>query len=248
MFDVATITVITLAFIAAGAVKGALGLGLPTIGMGLLTLVMSPPVAAALMILPSLLTNIWQALDGGATRDLLRRLWPMLATAFVVTALSSPLVVNASAATSGFWLGVALLAYAVSGLLNWKLPVPDRAEPVMGIGIGAATGVVTGASGVFVLPSVPYLAGIGLERDRLVQAMGMSFTFSTFGLAIGLAAQGQMSAGATGASAFAVIPALVGMRIGSALRARISATTFRRLFFLLLGALGLQCIIAGLMA
>ncbi len=63
-------------FVLAGFIKGVIGLGLPTISMGLLAVVLSPVEAAALLILPSLVTNVWQMVDGPHLRSLLRRLWP----------------------------------------------------------------------------------------------------------------------------------------------------------------------------
>jgi hypothetical protein len=66
-------------FLFAGFVKGVAGVGLPSIGMGLLTLTESPAKAAALLILPLLATNLWLFLAGPALRSLLRRLgWMML--------------------------------------------------------------------------------------------------------------------------------------------------------------------------
>jgi uncharacterized protein len=191
-----------------------------------------------LLFLPSLLTNVWQGLDGRATARLLRRLWPMLAAAFAATLGFSALLAKGSSETAGFWLGAALIAYGMVGLMNWHLAVPPRSEPGFGIGAGLATGFTTGATGVFVLPAVPYLAGIGLDRDRLVQAMGLSFTVSTLALGLGLWLHDAFPPGATWGSALALLPAVLGMKLGAALRTRISASAFRTLFFLLLVALG----------
>lgn len=76
------------------------------------------------------------------------------------------------------------------------------------------------------------------ERDDLVQALGLSFTVSTFALAAGLALHGALPAAAAGASLLAVLPALAGMAIGAWLRRRAPAETFRRAFFVGLLALG----------
>ncbi|MBC9180142.1 TSUP family transporter, partial [Pseudoroseomonas ludipueritiae] len=137
-------------------------------------------------------------------------------------------------------LGAALLAYAAFGLLPLRLPaVAPRAEPWAGPLIGLLTGLVTAATGVFVLPAVPYLQALGLERDRLVQALGLSFTVSTLALAAGLATGGGFGGGTLSGSMLALLPALAGMALGGWLRGRVAASTFRRCFFgglLLLGA------------
>ena len=71
------IVALTGIFTLAGTVKGAIGLGLPTVSMGLLSLMMPPGQAAALLLRPSLITNLWQLLCGPRLGALWRRLWPM---------------------------------------------------------------------------------------------------------------------------------------------------------------------------
>jgi uncharacterized membrane protein YfcA len=100
------------------------------------------------------------------------------------------------------------------------------------------TGLVTAARGVFVIPAVPYLGALGLTKDDLIQALGLSFTVSTVALAAALAGGGSFDAGTAGASALALAPALVGMAVGGWVRGRVSEQVFRRCFFLGLLALG----------
>jgi uncharacterized membrane protein YfcA len=62
------------AFLLAGLVKGVIGLGLPTVAIGLLGLLMTPAQAAAILVVPSLVTNIWQFVAGGELLALVRRM------------------------------------------------------------------------------------------------------------------------------------------------------------------------------
>lgn len=225
-------------FLAAGAVKGLAGFGLPTLGMGLLALSMAPAEAAALLLAPSFVSNIWQLAEGGGVRALARRLWPMLLAALVATPLAVGLMTGAGAGTAARGLGAMLAVYALLGLFRVRLDVPRRAEGWAGPLVGAVTGALTGATGVFVVPAGPYLAGLGLDRDRLVQAMGLSFTVSTVGLGIGLALRGAVEPGGLGASLLAVAPALLGMWLGGRLRRRIPQEAFRIGFMIALLLLG----------
>jgi uncharacterized membrane protein YfcA len=84
------------------------------------------------------------------------------------------------------------------------------------------------------------LQALGLERNALVQALGLSFTVSTLALAGGLFWSGALSGGELGASTLALVPALLGMWLGQWLRQRISAQAFKRVFFFGMGALGLH--------
>ncbi|MNR47861.1 Sulfite exporter TauE/SafE [compost metagenome] len=95
------------------------------------------------------------------------------------------------------------------------------------------------------IPAVPYLQSLGLNRDEMVQALGLSFTVSTLALAIGLAGQGALGAQALGASLLVLAPALLGMFCGQWLRQRISAAVFKRCFFIGLALLGAHLLING---
>ncbi|EUB84165.1 protein of unknown function DUF81 [Pseudomonas sp. GM30] len=232
-------------FIMAGLVKGVIGLGLPTVAMGLLGLAMAPSQAAALLIIPATLTNLWQLAFGGHLQALIKRLWPLLLMIFLGTAVGTLSIGMAG----GHWvvrgLGAALLLYALSGLLLPTLRVNPRDEPWLGPLCGLITGVITSATGVFVIPAVPYLHALGLQRDELVQALGLSFTVSTLALAGGLFWRGALGGGELSASLLVLIPAMLGMWFGQWLRQRISAVLFKRVFFIGLGALGAHLLISG---
>ncbi len=232
-------------FLLAGTVKGVIGLGLPTVAMGLLGLAMAPAQAAALLIIPATLTNLWQLAFGGHLNSLIKRLWPMLLLIFLGTGIGTLWL----GISGGHWvvrgLGAALLLYALSGLFLPTLHVNPRHERWLGPLCGLITGVITSATGVFVIPAVPYLQALGLSRDELVQALGLSFTVSTLALALGLLWHGALGGGELSASLLALIPAMLGMWLGQWLRQRISAVLFKRVFFIGLGALGAHLLISG---
>ena len=240
------VIVIAAVFVLAGLVKGAVGLGLPTVAMGLLGLVMLPAEAAAILLLPSFVTNIWQLLAGPDVTALVRRLWPTMLAVFAATLASTGLITSSYTSIVTAGLGVVLLVYAALGLLRLRMSVPSAAEPWAGPVVGALTGIMTGATGVFVIPAVPYLGGLGFGRDDLVQALGLSFTVSTVALGIGLWANGAVPLHQLGISAFAIVPALAGMWLGGWLRGRIEAETFRRWFFTGLALLGTHICWQGL--
>ncbi|MDD1958369.1 sulfite exporter TauE/SafE family protein [Pseudomonas sp. 8209] len=236
---------VVLTFVLAGTVKGVIGLGLPTVAMGLLGLAMSPAQAAALLIVPSTVTNLWQLAAGGHLRALLRRLWPMQLMIFIGTLLGSVWLGIDSGAWAAHALGAALLVYALYGLCHPGLHLAPRHERWLGPLCGLVTGIITAATGVFVIPAVPYLQALGLHREQMVQALGLSFTVSTLALAVGLAGQGALGGEALGASLVVLIPALLGMWLGQCLRQRISAVLFKRCFFIGLALLGAHLALNG---
>lgn len=230
-------------FLLAGAVKGVVGLGLPTVAMGLLSLSMPPAEAAAILLLPSFITNVWQLAEGPRLGNLIRRLWPTLLAIFISTVVASGVIASTKSTVASVALGAALLLYAVAGLCNFHINVSPTSERWAGPLVGGVTGFITGATGTFVIPAVPYLAGLGLPRDELVQALGLSFTVSTVALALGLLWHDALELHSISNSAVAVVPALIGMFLGGQIRRRVSPERFRRWFFIGLAALALHLIL-----
>lgn len=233
-------------FFAAGTVKGVTGMGLPTVAMGVLGALISPLAAASLLIVPSFVTNVWQLLSGPDFRGIMRRLWPMMLAICAGTMLGVSWLTSGDAAATTSLLGLALVIYAGYTLLARQLAIPERLEPLLSPLIGGVTGIVSGATGVFVIPAVPYLQALGFSRDDLVQALGLSFTVSTVALAVALGAQGAVATDRMMLSLLALVPAMIGMWAGQRLRHRISPATFRRVFLVFLLLLGTEMVLRPL--
>lgn len=236
------------AFGVGGFVKGVVGLGLPTVSMGLLGLFLPPAQAAVLLLLPSFVTNLWQIGGWAPLQTALRRTWSLQVGVVIGTVFAPVGLATLDPRIGALGLGAALLVYAVFGLAKLTLAVPLRWQPIASPLVGLATGAVTAATGVFVFPAVPYLQGLGMDKERLVQAMGLSFGVSTLALGWRLAADGAVPALAWGDAASGLLPlaaALLGMGAGQWLRRRLSEATFRRVFFAGIGAVALHLLLKG---
>lgn len=235
------IALIAGAFLAAGTIKGILGMGLPTVAMALLTLAMAPAQAAAVVVVPSLVTNVWQLGAGPSVRAVLKRFGWMMIAICLGTFLGIALFAGASEAAKGV-LGAVLALYGISGLMSLRFHVPVRSERWLSPVVGFITGVLTGATGIFVIPAVPYYASLVMDKEMLVQTMGLAFTVSTLALAAGLTYTGHFHLSAGTASLLAVIPAIGGMYLGQRIRVRLRPDVFRRWFFGALIPLGVYMV------
>lgn len=240
MFDLDTWGLPVLVFVAAGTVKGLVGLGLPTVAMALLAQTMTPAAAAALLIVPSFVTNVWQLGPTATLAPLWRRLWPMQLGVCTGTWVGAWLLGAPAGAWATAAVGAALVLYAVWGLSTARFTVSAAHERWLGPTVGALTGLLTAATGVFNVPAVPYLQSLGIGPDELVQAMGISFTTSTVALAIGLYANESYSAASLAASMLMLPPALIGMFLGQRMRQTLSPSIFRTCFLIALLVLGAQ--------
>ena len=239
MPDAVTMAIVTATFLFAGTVKGVIGLGLPTVSLAILTVAFDLPTAMVLLLVPSFVTNLWQAAVGGNGRAIVFRLWPFLVMATVSIWLGASALTRIDVAWLQALLGLLLIVYSTLDLSGYRLTISPRREVWTGPLVGAANGVLTGMTGSFVVPGVMYLQAIGLPRDMLIQAMGMLFTVSTLALALALQGNGLLDLGVGTVSLASLLPAALGMALGRRIRRFLSEQVFRRLFFaalLLLGA------------
>jgi uncharacterized protein len=228
---------IAAAFLLAGFVKGVIGLGLPTVSMGLLAVSMPPAHALAIVIVPAIVTNIWQTFVGPYLRDIIRRLWPLMVGTVIGIWLNAGMLTGPYAR-----YGILLLVYAVIGLGTFRFKVARSDEKWIGGLVGVATGMVSAATGVQVIPSMPFMQAIGMEKDELVQALGVFFTVATVALAFNLTSAGLLTAATALPGAVAMAAAFAGMFIGQAVRSRMQPETFRRWFLVAMIVLGLYLV------
>ena len=238
MFD-SLLILVAAAFLLAGFIKGVLGLGLPTVSMGLLAVTMPPGQAIAIVIVPAIVTNIWQTFVGPYLRDIIRRLWPLMVGTVIGIWLNAGLLTGPYAPYGTVVLGVLLVIYAIIGLSKFNFRVARRNEKWIGGIVGLVTGAVSAATGVQVIPSMPFMQAIGMEKDELVQALGVFFTVATIALAFNITASGLLTAATALPGAVAMVASFAGMFIGQAVRARMQPDVFRRWFLIAMIFLGL---------
>jgi uncharacterized protein len=230
---------IAAAFLLAGFVKGVIGLGLPTVSMGLLAVAMPPSRALAIVIVPAIITNIWQTFAGLYLRDIIRRLWPLMAGTALGIRLNAGMLTGSYARYGTIFLGILLVIYAAIGLRKFAFSVAPRDEKWIGGIVGLITGAISAATGVQVIPSMPFMQAIGLEKDELVQALGVYFTVATVALAFNLTSEGLISAATALPGSIAMATSFAGMFIGQALRSRMQPDSFRRWFLIAMIFLGI---------
>lgn len=234
----ALVLVVTFTFLLAGLVKGVVGLGLPTVSMGLLSLSMPPVEAAAIMVIPTLITNVWQMLAGPALLASAKRFASLTAGILAGTFMTISLLTGPSTSLVTGALGAVLAAYAIYGLLAARFEVGRESEQWFSPLIGLITGMLSGATGVAVMPVIPYLNSLKLRKEELIQSIGIVAFACPLALGIALVFKGRFQAEVAGPSLFAVLPAMAGMYLGQRVRGRLQPAVFRRWFFAGLLALG----------
>ena len=228
------------AFIVAGIAKGAIGIGLPPIAIGLMTLKLPLSDALAIMTIPTMVTNVWQAFSGRRFVPLMRRFGTM-AGAAVVGVIGVGAVVGSlgKAGTLG-WMGCLLVLYSLIALFAWRPVMPRGGEFWVNPLVGLASGAVAGLTGMAAVPFLPYMQSLQISKDDLIQGLGILFLFIMTALAVALLQQGIFDRANTIGGVAALLPTFAGVWIGQKVRHAASPETFRKIFLYGMLALGLN--------
>ena len=207
MFDDTTAFAIFSAIFFAGLLKGIIGVGFQTVGITFLTIITNLPNAISLLVIPSLVTNLWQAGTGREFFTILNRIWPMIITAGIMVWFGTTALKSLYLSYLYVLLGLLIIVYSTISLLGLRLKVKIKNEWWLAPFLGLINGVLTGMTGIFAVPCVFYFQAIGFQKDKLVQSMGVFFSALTLILIVSLKSKNILTLELSGWSAFAILPA-----------------------------------------
>lgn len=246
--ELSVLAVVTIAgaFLFAGTVKGTIGAGLPLASIPILALVVEPATAVSLTIVPVIVTNLWQALQGGHYREVLRRFRLFLGCLILGVIAGAQILATADPQAAQVVLGAFVAAVSLVQLIGGGFTVPDRARPWLDPVTGAASGVFGGMAGMMI-PAVLYAAALRLSKDLVISLFALIALCGTIPLYITLFANGALRWPELAVSAAAMLPTAAGLVLGTKIRGRISQRLFERCLFIGLIVIGLNLIRKGLM-
>lgn len=238
--------VVFIAMIAAGCVKGVIGLGLPLTSIAIMGTVMDLRQAIPLIVVPILVTNIYQAMQGGQLAAQFRRFWSMNLLLCAGTWGGTVLLFIIDPAALVITLGCVVVGYALINLFSVTIRVPAKNEGWMSPMVGLISGILTGTTGSVGAPIAIYMQALGLEKAAFLQAVSLSFFITAVVWIAALIDQSAFNLQTTVVSLFAVIPAFVGMWTGQVLRDRLPEDKFRHWIFVFLIVVGANLIRKGI--
>jgi uncharacterized protein len=245
MLTTHSLVLLALIFFAGGLVKGTVGFGLPTIGIGLGAMVVDIPTAMLLIAVPTIATNVWQMWVNGDLRAIVRRLWVFMLAAVWLIPLGVAAIVYVPAMPYGRLLGFIILLYSLWTLWGKDRVLPWAQKPGVAFFAGSVNAVLTGMTGCFSVPGVMYLRAVGLSKADLMGAMGMLYLLSAVGMFGSLWWMGKATSALSQASLAACIPVAAGLVLGTFIQKRLSEALFKRLFLGAFAVLGLVLMATG---
>ncbi|MFO1163820.1 MAG: sulfite exporter TauE/SafE family protein [Paracoccus sp. (in: a-proteobacteria)] len=213
-----------------GFVKGAVGFAMPMIMMSALGSFLTAQQALAILILPTLFTNIGQAFRQGwrpAWDSTVKYRWHigMVALFIPISAMFAPAIPQ--------WVMYLLLGVPITLFALWQLAGRSMAIPIhhrrrVEIVSGIIGGLYGGVSGIWGPPLIVYLLSIGTEKTEQVRVQGVVFLLGAVVLTFAHLQSGVLNAQTLPLSAIVVIPAALGMWLGFIAHDRLDVAQFRR--------------------
>ena len=236
------LVIITLAMLLGGLVKGVTGIGLPVVCVAILSNFFPVTFVLGLIVVPILLTNLWQAVQAGKPMEPIKRFWPMIACLLVTIYLTARLVVHMEPALLYGLIGVAVVIFSVSSWFRPSRGLKPSTERWAGPLAGTLGGVLGGISTLWGPPMMMYFVLLGLSKEAFVRATGVVWFIGSIPLVIGYLENGILNATLVKLSVLACLPGFTGMLIGAWLRGHIRQETFRKVLLLALFIVGLNLI------
>jgi len=239
---------IALAIVAGGLVKGTFGLGLPLVAMPLMTIFLSVANSISLLVVPMLATNLAQGFIGGWPAFLarLRRFAPTLIALTLFIAISIKLLVIIPEKILFAIIGCAVIGIALLARFKPKIQIAPRQEPWFGTVAGMIGGVLGGLTSFYGPPLMIFLAGLRLNKDDFVGAISIMYFMGALGMGIGLAGFGIADSTVFLQSLLAVIPAMIGIKLGQMIRVRLNEQRFAKWLFWMYIAIGASFLVKAL--
>ena len=247
--DDATLWALAMAIgLLAGFVKGATGFALPMILISGLGSFLAPDRALAMLILPTLVSNLWQVARFGlrAAAGRLAVHWRFVAITLVFILAAGQLVAILPPRTILLILGGTVLFFTLIQLFGWTPHLPPGRRRLAEAAAATLAGISGGLSGVWGAPTILYLTALETPKADQMQITGVVFGTGSVMLLLAHVRSGVMNAETWPLSAIMVLPVLAGMVAGFGVHDRLDQRRFRQATLALLILAGLNLIRRGL--
>ena len=238
---------ILMAYLVAGGIKGLTGIGFSTSCLPIMALRLDLKIAIPLVIVPSIVSNLVVMLQAGRFREALRRFWPLYVASIPGLLIGLTILVSIDVDIAKAILGLVLISYALWALRNKTFALSAALERLLKVPTGFCTGFVNGLTGSQVMPVLPYLLSLDLNKSAFIQAINISFTFSSLIMLVGMNRLGHLSPDTLLTAAVGLIPVLLSVYLAGRVQGRLTGAFHRTLVLSFLLAMGVILLLKTLL-
>jgi len=235
------------AYVVASGIKGLTGIGFSTSCLPIMALRLDLKIAIPLVIVPSIVSNLVVMVQAGRFREAISRFWPLYAASVPGLVIGLTVLVSLDVDVAKAILGLVLISYAFWALKNKSFAISEEWERLLKMPVGFCTGLINGLTGSQVMPVLPYLLSLGLDKKAFIQAINISFTFSSLVMLVGMDRLGHLSLHTLLTAIGGLVPVLLTVTLAGKLQARLTGASHRTLVLTFLLVMGLILLVKTLL-
>lgn len=240
--DTYLLVIVYTTFFAAAFIKGLTGLGFVSLCLPVIALFMNLEEAIPLVVLPSLLSNVMLIYQTGRLKQSLRRFWLLYISAFPGIYFGVFILNTVGNYAAKIVLGILSIAYSLLLLLKINISIPENKEGLLSVPVGFTNGFLNGLTGTQIIPMLPYLLSLRLDRNGMINAINVGFTLSITVLLIVFKEKNLINIDIILYSIIGGAPVVAGIYLGGKLRHRVSEERFRLAVLIILIVIGFNLI------
>lgn len=241
--ELSTLVIAFAALCIGGIAKGVTGIGLPIISIAILVNFFPPTLSIAIVVMPILVTNFWQAINSENFFVPIKRFWPTIICFVGTLTISAQWVVALDPDHLFAILGSSVMIFSASNLVRPRShAVSAKTERWLGPVAGVAGGLLGGVSTIWGPPLMMFLMTLNLKKDEWVRTVGLIWFAGAIPLTLTYWHNGMLNEQSFPLSLAACIPGMIGILIGEKIRSRINQESFRKVMLVLLFLIGLNLI------
>ena len=211
-----------------------MGLGLPLTAISIMGAFIDLRTAITFIAIPVVVTNLYQAFEGGRGFEMLRKYWIINSYAVIGTIIGAQILFLVSPRILTTILGVVVVIYVLINATRFRIRISEQTDPWVVPPLGLLSGLLTGTTGSVGIPVALYLQAKDIDKESFLRAIALTFLISATVLLFSLAEKGAFNQDILIVSALSLVPAFVGMVIGQRLRSQLSESRFRQFVYLFL--------------
>ena len=216
-------------FMTGGVVKGTLGVGLPLVVVPLLSLLLDSSQAMGLLVMPVLVSNALQSVEGGRLFFALKRFGTLIGAQFIATLWANDWGSRLSPHEMNAVIAFTVVSSVAMMLFSPRVDRSKKTELWLGPVVGAIAGAMGGATSLTGPILITYLMALRLDRDDFVGSISIIYLLGSIPMYAAMLIWGRFGLDDVAWSCAGLAPMYLGLRLGATLRKRLSEEGFRRI-------------------
>lgn len=216
------------ALVLGGIVKGTLGVGLPMFVIPILAHRMPAVQAIAILIMPVLVSNLWQALQSGFSKDGLKRFLPLLVTFVITTLITVRITVSLPDQTMRVIVACVVLLAVITLSLPLTAAIKPKHETIWSAVVGFLSGIMGGVSTLSGPLIISYLMALRLPREVFVGTVSVIYLAGAVSIYGSMTLLGAIAMKDFWLSCWTLLPMSIGLVVGQRIRGKLSESVFKK--------------------